>query len=561
MTLSTGSRDSAQIPDTYALGQAPRVIYVDADSDLPSLLDAVQEEAAPAILVLQDNARPLRGSVSARLLQRRAAAAGVKLAVVTADRVTMAQLAAVGLHSAATVGEARRLLYATPMVEAEPELPPFYLDDEPAARSAAEMKMVDPQGARTAAMPSPGGADRFVAAEDEEAPPVAQVRITRVVSQNKSAPSTIRRLVAWLFTLVLLAAIGVGAWGFFFPQATITISYAVSVFDHTYTILAGGGSPVPVYSTHLTVSGSESVPASGQVQVPFGRAAGTVTLANPLDGVVRVPAGTVLLTAGGTPFATDADVAVPGAVHSFSGSTNGVETVQVTAVQPGPAGNVPAGAIAQLQGRLAGALLVTNYASMSGGTLRTVYHVTARDIAAAATVLGARLQAEATRDLAARYARSPARVITGDDVSPPSTVDVTKSGRLYAQVSLTVRASLEYLHQDDIQRYAASHQQIDVSAQNLTVVPGTQKQSIHVTRVGGHFSISVREYARVVPLIDQTNLRGLLAGHTLAEAKVLLDGSAQFGHWTYTIVTSPNWAGRMPQTTALIRISLKQAHP
>src|SRR5581483_1173979 len=73
------------------------------------------------------------------------------------------------------------------------------------------------------------------------------------------------------------------------------------------------------------------------------------------------------------------------------------------------------------------------------------------------------------------------------------------------------------------------------------------------------FVATVRVHARVVPTIDTANLRGLLTGRTVAEARQLLDASSRYGDWRYTLSTSPNWAGRMPQTADLIQITVRQS--
>jgi hypothetical protein len=439
-----------------------------------------------------------------------------------------------------------------------------------------------PAGARLAALPitppaTPDMADDDLALDEGEPPtasaarggatlpldaapvPVASMRLARAQRNNAATASGHRRWWWMLGVLLLLALSGGGAWVFLFPQATIVISYAATSIDRTYRIVAGtGDSGVPVHTTHLDVSGTLTVPATGTTLVPYGHATGSITFANPLDGYVAVPVGTIVATNGGIAFATLAAAGVPRAEHSFTGTTNGQQSVQVEAVQPGPGGNVPAGAITRMRGRLAGVLLVTNYNPTGGGTLRTVYSITPRDTAGAVATLRASLSAQAQRTLRQRYARSPARAITGVSAGAPVVASVIANGRLFARVTLTVHVTMDYLHAQDVRRVAAAKATLNMAGRNLVVVPGSQRVTEHVAQEGNQFVVTVRLRAQVVPAIDTTNLRGLLAGRSVADARQLLDGSARYGDWQYSLQTNPDWAGRMPQTPSLIHITVRQ---
>ncbi|MDB5077815.1 MAG: hypothetical protein JWO42_3994, partial [Chloroflexi bacterium] len=92
------------LPDN---GASPRVLYIDIDDDLPMLLDRVEDSGSPAIIVLHEGARAVHGAVAARLLKRRADAAGIPIVAVTTDRIAIAQLGGVGIPCVSTVGDAR----------------------------------------------------------------------------------------------------------------------------------------------------------------------------------------------------------------------------------------------------------------------------------------------------------------------------------------------------------------------------------------------------------------------------------------------------------------------
>jgi hypothetical protein len=77
------------------------------------------------------------------------------------------------------------------------------------------------------------------------------------------------------------------------------------------------------------------VPASGIGRRPSEPARGSVTFVNSRDQLLLVPSGHVLVSSNGVRFATDAEVQLP--PHALVGVRVGIR-----ALEPGPAGNVPA---------------------------------------------------------------------------------------------------------------------------------------------------------------------------------------------------------------------------
>ena len=84
-----------------------------------------------------------------------------------------------------------------------------------------------------------------------------------------------------------------------------------------------------------------SVPATGVGRRPTGVAKGTVTFVNSRENVLVVPEGLVLVATNGLRFTTESEVRLP--PNTLVGLPVGVH-----ALEPGPAGNVPAMAITRL---------------------------------------------------------------------------------------------------------------------------------------------------------------------------------------------------------------------
>ena len=569
MTTTLDPSDLLPMPPDAPLG--PRVLYIDADDDLAGLLDRVEESGLPAIVVLPEGARAVHGMVAARLLQRRAEAAGILVVAVTSDRMALAQLRGVGIPTASTVGEARRLLPGapgspppgSPLARPLPQTParalpppipvpqPVRANPPPAASSPVSRSAL------------PIDLPTFDEDEDEDDDPLAAplrqgpVVVTRARS---AAPRTWRSRLRLLILALTALALVFAAWVVFFPSATIVITYSATAFSRTYTATAApGAAEIPLHTTHLRLEGTRTVLATGVTTIPDGFASGSVTLANTLSGMVVVPAGTLLSARSGASYATQATVDVPGATHSFSGTTNGQATVEVRAVAAGTGSNADAGAVTTIGGRFSGVLLVTNPSGIAGGTMRDIYTVTAQDVSAAAQALQTDLTGQAIATLQNRYARSPGRLITGNTADSPRVQTITRNGRLYARVSMAVRVTMSYLHQEDIDRFAQARQDADLAAINLSPVAGTLSRSIRIEHIPGGDRVIVLKRGQAVPTIDTANLRGLLTGRPVADARKLLDGSARYGNWTYTIHTSPDWAQRLPQAAALIEIVARRA--
>jgi hypothetical protein len=356
-----------------------------------------------------------------------------------------------------------------------------------------------------------------------------------------------------------VALIAIGAWALFFPTATITVTYTLRAFDRYYAIPLGGGpNAIHLYHTHLSMTSTVVVPGTGKQLVPDGHASGAIALANPLDGVVHVPAGTVVDAQNGARFATVQDVDVPGAVHSFSGTTNGQASVAVQAVLAGPASNVADHTITAIEGRLAGALLVTNPAPMTGGTMRTVYSLTQADTAAPITRMTQDLARHEADTLNQRYARSPIRIVGTPRASRPAIIQFSQGSRPYARITLTVRTDLDYIHGDDAQRLAAARRDAELAGLNQRVVPGSERLQVTEQAHGKTTVVVIHAQAQIAPTIDVPDLRARLVGQSEEDAHRLLDGSARNGNWTYTMRITPDLAHRLPQAAGLITIDIRQ---
>jgi len=154
---------------------------------------------------------------------------------------------------------------------------------------------------------------------------------------------------------------------------------------------------IPAARLDVVVEGRASTPATGQRSVPSSKARGSVTFFNLLTTSYVVPSNTVVrTTATNVPvrFVTLNDVEVPPA---------GRASVEIEAIEAGPAGNVNPGQINRVEGVPSLAVTVINEALTSGGGNVILPAVTEADY----RWLRAELQRKLLREAAAKMQQLP----------------------------------------------------------------------------------------------------------------------------------------------------------
>jgi hypothetical protein len=555
------------------------VLYIDVDDDLAILLDRVEEAGTPAIVVLPEGARSVRGMVAARLLQRRAEAGGIDLVAVTTDRTAIAQLNAVRIRAAPTVGAARTLLAPDlPQPGIAPGLPPPV--DAPSSGPDDPVAALDWEEASQ----SPDGAlddDALAALLAQQFDPVLEDSTTDEQAVGGQIPrprrtgggyiqpaagaggkpelTRVRRALLLAGALAALLVIGLFVWAFFLPSAALTITYRRGVLDTHFTVPIGSGAQaIPMHRGHISQTMSVDVPGTGTQLVPDQRAHGLITFANPQAVVENVPAGTIVTARSGARFMTLQTIQIPAAVNAFAGTTNGQQSVAAQATAGGDQGNVPAGSIVGIVGQLGNLLLITNQAAMTGGTMRTLYYLTAQDLSAPPVTLHRALLGQETAALNARYARSPVKRLGPFTTDPPVISRFERGGRPYAHIALTMHGSAMYVHAADVDRVVQAKLLALVNGKNERLVPGSVIQQIIAVPATGGSAIRVQVQARTAPNIDVADLQERLAGLTVDQAIALLQQGAANGGWTYALSTNPDWVHRMPQVRSLITVHVVQ---
>ena len=179
---------------------------------------------------------------------------------------------------------------------------------------------------------------------------------------------------------------------------------------------------IPAITVTVPVEVSGDFPATG-VRVETTPAKGGVRWKNcDPSAPYTIPSGTFVRTSGGTAFRTNEEVFLPVAIISGGGTNVSLECqtseVSVTAVEPGPGGNVPAGAIRVVPARYNRNLVtVNNPNATTGGTRQEFKRVSKKDYDAAVAALNEQLAAQFQQELA-----EPANVPPGATVFPETAV-------------------------------------------------------------------------------------------------------------------------------------------
>jgi hypothetical protein len=486
------------------------------------------------VLVATGRSKATTSAVALRLLAGVAAEEGREIALV-ADTAGRGLAGEAGIPTFATVAEAT----------ADDPVPA-----EPVPARMAPIRVVRGSEARVTAAPGDEtlAAPVVVPAPRPSRPPrPAGARVT--VGRGRPWPRAVggALVVAVLLSLGLLAAVA--------PAASIVITpVRLPIEPVSYTLV------LPATDAE---EGEVAAQAEGQATGEFRNpspAAGEVTFSNYNTSPVRVDAGTQV-AAGEVVFATAETIVVPTGFFTIPGT----ERVAVTAVAPGPAGNLPADAIDTiLNEAVRNSLrafsdnpnrLVRNEEATAGGAENRQPEVTQEDVDAAVGQvrddLAAQLQEALGDDPALVYgpvdAGEPQVEVPGDLVGRRGEETFTISGTLAYRRPHVALAEV---------RDAARERVLDdpdAAPAGRELVPDSIEVEVgEVTGEGGELSVSVTVTAESDPLLDEAAIRELVAGRTEEEAEADLTwlGEVDVGLW-------PGWVDRVPELEWRIEIRVE----
>jgi hypothetical protein len=235
------------------------------------------------------------------------------------------------------------------------------------------------------------------------------------------------------------------------PTATIAITPDVRALTlHSTATLGKLLSP-------LTLTESQTVPATGHGHQNARQATGTLTLYNGLSTVQQVAAGTIITGQDGNRVVLDASIPIPSANPPSLGEIS----VPAHAMQAGAAGNIPA---EDVNTTLATGVYVKNLAAFTGGRdERDFLLVTQADRDTVAATLQAKVTASMTAALHGQL--SPGQELHTMPCTPTTTADHAP-GEVAASVTVTVSETCTAVAYD--------MQQLNTRAIQLLAMQATQ---------------------------------------------------------------------------------------
>ena len=481
---------------------------------LAGTLAKLRAAAADRVLLVIPSGMNL-SAVDLRVLRREAAAMGTSVALLTSDAHLRRLAAEAGLSSFRLRGWAERVRWRRARQDPTARKPPI----------------------GTARPAPPHGPGLF----DKRSPTGF-----RPVSFRRSF---VREYSSWWGTLglalFLLAVFGglLLALSAVIPSAVITVTPSSEPIQMTVGLTAIQDSPadveagvVPARALSAQVSGEARMPTSGRSLEPDRKASGKVVLINRGGIPVTVPSGTLVSTATGNnvQFATQADAPL---------APNGRAAVPVSAVLPGPGGNVRAGTITRVEGPLALSVLVANDAPTTGGTLAKVGVVTEDDQKLLEAQLFERLKQQA-------FGKLMERVESGSFIPPESVEYLAMSptftpfvGEVSPDLSLSMSAQAVGLAVDSGAGSEAARARLQSA-----MPPGTRLISDTIRFIPGSVTVTdprtvsfdITAEGRLLRQVDASSVRGTVLGMEPDEAASLLEERYQLATRP-DIMLGPDW--------------------
>lgn len=370
----------------------------------------------------------------------------------------------------------------------------------------------------------------------------------------------VRVELSWIFAVFMVLAIV--AFGLaMIPHAQVTVRPFTERIDGTVpfqaTVGASAVDPVkgliPSRQVYLVVNASGSVPVPSNRALD-GYAVGFVTFTNQTKGKVFIPKGTDVSTYAGTHFATVDDATLEGRLGAQA-------TVRVRAKQPGPASNVKADTILQVNGPQSGMFLVVNDVDMAGGGAGGVPVVTAWEKQRLLDQVTAKAGAVAKSRLGAQT--NPGEMVV------PETVQVTPIFEAFDHqigqpaTSLSVqtqfRAEAMIVNQDQIRQLAIQTWNPTIP-NGFGVRPGSvQVDPANVVKVEARtvvYSVPIHAviFKTVNPnqIADEVRLRSVKAAR--ADLSHVFDLASP-----PTVTITPNWIGRAYRVDVVVDTSAPPA--
>jgi hypothetical protein len=463
-------------------------IYLDVEEEISELIERLRRTSAQDVpVVVPSRSRIGQSRFNFRLLRDYARQFGKRIAIISSDAAVQQLASDNGFNAFADMEE-----YGAP--EAEPALP------------LAGVALLAPPAAGPALVPE---------AAPARVPKMSMAPQHRMASASSSGGRTALYIGAALIVLVALISAAV-----IVPTASITLTARAQPLSDTANIdAAPGAAPVKVRQITAKKDLSQQFKATGVHDTPAAAASGLVTYTNSCGPTYDMKAGQIVSTTSGIQFVQQAEIKVP----------PGEASVNILAVLPGVAGNVPDHTITQINNprndpSIPLCLHAANISATASGTdeVKQTY-ISQGDLDSAKAQLEGDLRGQVIDDLT-RQAQSTEKLADTVDYQPTFTADhkVNDTVALFAAtVSMTGNGAVYSV--DDVKAALKADLAKHVPA-GFALTDNPVQSDFHVSQstADGHISFAGTAKGFVAPRLDFDKIRNRLLGSSTASARIYL---------------------------------------
>jgi hypothetical protein len=319
-----------------------QVLYLEVEDDMPAVRELLEgAHARRVLLVVPKGCETLRSTVNLRLLRRYADNLGLDVALVTGDSRTRQAAGEEGLAVVSSVARGRRGRWRSGL---------------PRRSSAQHAAAARVDGLRRG-RGDVGYGDRII---------VWAGRVLGIM----------------LFALLLVLVFGLAAM--VIPQAEVTVVPFRQPIEADLELRADPDVEkasleklsIPARIVQAQVEQTGQIATAGKKDAPDAPAKGTVTFINQTSAPLQINPGTLLRTSTGSTIRFQTV-----STATLEARTGATAQAEIEALEPGPAGNVPASTITTIEtSALRSKARVTNEAPTRGGGLKQVGVVTRDDM-------------------------------------------------------------------------------------------------------------------------------------------------------------------------------------
>lgn len=568
------------------------VIYLDIDDEITSAAARIRSAEGRRVgVVLPYGSRVATSRINFRLLARDAMTHEKRLSVIAGDAATRALAASAGLPVFASVGEYEEAqdtpsaargsgeavglaASATVVTALDPEPAPFADGTSPAPNGDRSPSMTTATS-RTVPVPTPprtGGVDapRSGVPTSRTARPEPQgVERPRPERIQRPARGRIGATPVLVGVAVLALAVVVGAVAAFLllPSATVAITPRQETIGPVpFQVIASTTATepdaedgiVPAQTVPIDVQAAASFPATGK-RVEEAPAAGEVRFDN-LDPTTSntIAKGAVVSTGSGIRFTTDRSIRIAAAKLVGLQIVPSSAKVKVTAVDPGPEGNVEANTITTVpRGEEPLFLKVNNPDPTAGGARTEFIRVKQDDVDAAVTALTDQLATAFTDrlddpDLSGDGATVfPETATRGEPVFGQDLEALVGQEVETFDLTATLEGSVTAVDAAPVQLIAEARLVSNVD-DGYRLVDDSSVITVDPAIVSaGTISFPVVVTARQVRELDPAAIEAEILGRPLADARAILE---RYGD--VDLVVWPDWVGTIPTIDSRVEVTI-----